>query len=277
MAKKKHILGILNPKDYPEDQQKLVAEFNQKLLALSEENARLTMTVSKKDQEKQNQIVGTVRLYNINITKDLIEDEIYDYSMGDGIPIFKTLNLPNPCPLPDFIEKTSALILKGSNQEKFREHFNRDRLLKAFEEGKYHHDLEYEMLLKPREAPHTLHHAILLTTEKDSGDVIAMCSARDITSLIQSQRQLYAARESINEGLLVMEALLRDYSSIWIVNSKTAFLRLFRFNEEIVTGSALNQATDISNYEEVLNSFIDKYVVEKEREKLYKEISLDNI
>ena len=126
MAEKKRILGILNPKDYPEDQQALVAEFNQKLLALSEENARLTMTVSKKDQEKQNQIVGTVRLYNINVTKDLIEDEIYDYSMGDGIPIFKTLNLPNPCPLNDFIEKTVALILKGSNQERFRNHFNRD-------------------------------------------------------------------------------------------------------------------------------------------------------
>ena len=37
MAEKKRILGILNPKDYPEDQQALVAEFNQKLLALSEE------------------------------------------------------------------------------------------------------------------------------------------------------------------------------------------------------------------------------------------------
>lgn len=277
MAEEKRILGILNPKDYPEDQQALVAEFNQKLLALSEENARLTMTVSKKDQEKQNQIVGTVRLYNINVTKDLIEDEIYDYSMGDGIPIFKTLNLPNPCPLNDFIEKTVALILKGSNQERFRNHFNRDRLLKAFEAGEYRQDLEYEMLLNPREAPHTFHHSILLTTEKDSGDVIAMCSARDITSLIQSQRQLNAAKESINEGLQVMEALLRDYSSIWIVNSKTAFLRLFSFNEDIVTNTALNQATDISNYQEVLKVLVERYVVEKEREKLLKEISLENI
>ncbi len=275
MNAKPHILGILNPDDYPKSQQKLVKDFNTKLLALNEENARLTMTVSQKDQRIQNSINGTSRVYNINLTKNLIEDEIYDYSKGVEIAWLKELGFSIPTLFDAFVKKTLETVVCDKSKEAYKNHFNREHLLKAYENGDCMQTLEYESYsLKFRDV-HTIRHSILLTKEQETSDVIAMCSARDITNLVKSNEQLDKAKELNEENFYVMEGLLRDFSSVWIVNHKTLNIRLFRENNSIVLKEAIKQAKKNPFYSDFMESFIKNYVAQRDQERLLNDIKIN--
>ena len=277
MNEKPHILGILNPDDYPKNQQKLVKDFNAKLLALSEKNARLTMTVSQKDQRIQNKINETSRIYNINLTKNLIEDEIYDYSHDEEIAWLKELGLPIPCPLDKFVKKSLEKVVSEKSKQEYKNHFDRDLLLKAYDEGNLNHTLEYEAFSPSDEDYHTIRHTILLSKEPASNDIIAMCSARDITSLVQSNKQLHKAKELNDENFYVMEALLRDFSSVWIVNYKTLGIRLFRINKDTVIKDVINQAKDYPDYKTFIEHFINNYVSPKDKDRLFVESEISTV
>ncbi len=277
MNEKPHILGILNPDDYPKNQQKLVKDFNAKLLALSEENARLTMTVSQKDQRIQNKINETSRIYNINLTKNLIEDEIYDYSHGDEVGWLKELGLPIPAPFDDFIKTSVAKLVSDKSKIDYKKHFNRNQLLKAYENGDYMHILEYEAYNPNDEDFHIIRHSILLSKDTDSNDIIAMCSARDITNLVQSNKDLNKARELNDENFYIMEALLRDFSSVWIINYKSLGIRLFRINKDTVIKDAITQATKYPEYKTFIEHFINNYVSPKDKDRLLLKTEVSNV
>ena len=277
MNSKPHILGILNPGDYPKSQQKLVKDFNEKLLALSEENARLTMTVSKKDQHIQNSINGTARIYNINLTKNLIEDEIYDFTQGSEFAWLKELGLPIPTPFDDFVKVTLKDVVTEKSKEAYKNHFDRERLLKAYKNGDFMHTLEYEAYSPRYKDLHIIRHSILLTKETVSNDIIAMCSARDITKFVQSNQQLNIAKEQNDESFYVMEGLLRDFSSIWIVDYKTSAIRLFRENNNLAIQSAIEYAQDNPDYTSLLEYFVNNFVSQKDKKRIFQAARISTV
>lgn len=212
MEEETKIVGLLDPKDYP-GCEKLVGDFNRKLLEISEENSRLTLTISKKEQKRQNTITGSVRVYNINVSRNLIEDEIFEHIGEEDLPVFEGLGLPNPCPLEDFIRRYTAKRVSPDDREAFRRHFNRKRLLKAYDAGEKEHTLYYRSLEGTGE-PEIVRHTIVLTENPQTGDIIAMCNAKDGTE----EERVLAYERTLKNIVLIHEAL---GSGQWVMDFDT--------------------------------------------------------
>jgi len=193
MDNNSEIIGLLNPSFYPADQWRLVEDFNQKLLQIAEGKARLTATISRKEQFRQTILADAVRIYNINLTKALVEDEIFEYYEGKEIPVLESMGLPVPCTMKDFLNKT-ALKVKEECIDSFWAHFDRESLIQGYKEGERSRNLEYatesstgiERIFK---------HTILMTVNSDTGDLIAMCCSKDI-SLQSSMVMVYEALDA---------------------------------------------------------------------------------
>jgi diguanylate cyclase (GGDEF)-like protein len=272
MSKKMQVLGLLRPEEYPESQRKLVEDFNSKLLALDGEKTRLTMTVSKQEQERQVKITNVVRIYNINITRNLIEDEIYDYRNNKGHALLKQMNLPIPCPLKDFVRKSSEQIIGKKALEDYRNYFNQNRILEEFDKGNINQSFEYEVVYEEDNSLHAIQHTMILQREQSTNDIIAMCSARDITAVTQSKRQLVAAQESVERGLFVIEGLMKDFYSIWLINKNTMEMTLFKAGNDPEMKKRVSRLVEIGNYNQGIIEYADNYIVPQDRERVLREV-----
>lgn len=193
-----NVIGLLDPNDYPADQRRLVFDYNQKLLLLSEKKATLSTTISRRDQFRQAILADAVRVYNINLTKGLIESEIYEFSDGIENAVLASFGLPCPCSLEDFIDRTSKNV-KEECLESFKNHFNRESLIEGYKDGERSRNLEYATL-SDSGFGRIIKHTILMTIDSDTGDLIAMCCSKDITL----QSSMVTVYEALNTGMWSM-------------------------------------------------------------------------
>lgn len=277
MGQETKILGMLRAEDYPEDQRKLVEDFNSKLLLISEENSRLTYTISRKEQLRQTRINGAIRIYNINVTLNEIEDEIFEYIDGEALPVFERMGLPCPCPLELFVERVIEVRkLDKMTAERFAQHFNRDNLLYAYQSGAYEQVLNYELIMDDGKT-HLIHHTIFMTVEPNHNHIIAMCSAKDITEQAETNKALTEAKDTINQELSVIEGLTKGFYCIFLINPWDCSMKLFRFtgSEDMTELLKLSQSSEF--YDAVMNEYLDDYVEKSERSRLRKQVSFDSV
>lgn len=268
MASGLKTIGLLREEDYPEEQRTLVADFNRKLIELSGDKYTLTQTISKQEQLRQTVITGQTRVYNINLSLNMIEDEIFEYIDGEQRAVFEYMGLPCPCPLDIFLPKIIDFRkLDKTNADRFERHFDRERLLNAFSAGIYEHVLNYEAT-QDDGCVHIIHHTILLTSERDHGHIIAMCSAKDITAQAAIDKELTEAKDTIKQDMRVYEALTREYHTIFLINPIDHTMKLFRST----SGDGITEQLILSRaemvYEDIMSEYVDRCSLPGERDKM---------
>lgn len=271
-----HIEGLLDPANYPADQAGLVNDFNKKLLAISEDNFRLTNTVSKKEQIRTTKLLDAIRVYNINISKGMIEDEIYQRHGDETVGMLNEMKLDHPCRLDDFAETLSGMLSTRESKKAIKKYLDRDRLLEAFANGETEQQLSYDMIFGDG-LNHTIFHKMLLTLDENTYDIIAMCSAKDITKMTDADRRLELAQNTIDNGLRVIDGLTKDCSVIWLVDPHDFSMQLFSTSGNSFIPAAVAMAISIGEYEGTKDAYCDEYIVESERERIRKEASRENV
>lgn len=264
-------LGLIKYEDYPDVPQGLINEFNEKLLAVAERNSRLTQTISKKEQFRQVTISNSIRVYNINLTQNQIEDEIYEYIDGEWNRVLSMLELSCPCPLPVFIEKILEKRIDPVSHEVFRSHFDRERLIDDYENRNLAHSAEY-LIRDVGNGPRVVSHTILLNKNYESGDIIAMCSAKDITEQYEARERLKDAQEAVAQSYGIISGLSQEYHTLWTVDADTMGMHLFRSTGHGTIYDAVQLGIDLMNYSRFIKTYVNEYVDVSDRERVAREV-----
>lgn len=74
------------------------------------------------------------------------------------------------------------------------------------------------------------------------------------------------------EAFGVIEALSREYHTIWIVNKETLAMRLIRSEDMRVIQHAMQKGVDFSRYDTASKGYVDYFVFEDERERMSREV-----
>ncbi len=150
-------------------------------LALQSSNEKLRRTLSQEEQFRMASLSGSLMVYNINLTKDLIEDEFYEIVDGKRYPMLEMVGLSAPCNFDEFCKRWSERKVPEDSRENFLHLFNRQYMLDTYARGEQLVEFEFDTMIG-RGIPVTLRSTALLLVDQESGDLLAMVSGKDVTA-----------------------------------------------------------------------------------------------
>lgn len=159
--------------------------------------------VSRDDQFRRAALSGALMVYNINLTKNLIEEEFYEIVDGVHYPMLQLVGLTAPCSFDVFCQRWNESKVPEESKETFLKLYNRQYLLDAYAKGHYQLEIEFDSTIG-RGIPVTLRNTILLIKDPESGEILAMVNAKDVTSQRKAEndkrRALQAAYDSVRRA-----------------------------------------------------------------------------
>ena len=163
-------------------------ELEQANVHIQESNEMLRHALRAEEQYRQAIISEAVYVYNINVTKNLIEEDFYDQTDGQAGPVLAQVGLQAPCKADDFFLNWSKTKIFPEDREIYVQATNTRQMLEAYERGENELVIEYEVE-GPNEQPMVLRRTILLTKDESNGDVLALINAKDITEVRRKDKE----------------------------------------------------------------------------------------
>ncbi len=171
--------------------------------ALKNSNEALRRTISQEEQFRRASLSGAILVYNINLTKNLIEDEFYEIVDGKRYPMLQLVGLKAPCNFDEFCKRWSEAKILKESKETFLKYFNREYFLDSYARGEQRLESEFGTIIG-RGIPVTLHNTALLVRNNASGDIIAMVNGKDVSAQREEEyrqkRALQEAYEAANNA-----------------------------------------------------------------------------
>lgn len=151
-------------------------------------NHMLRRTLSAEEQYRQAIVSEAVFVFNVNVTRNLIEEEFYEMIDGQMEPVLSRMGVKAPCNADDFFLRWSKERVFPEDREVYVQTINTRHLLEAYERGE--NELIMEIEASDSEGqPVVLRHTILLTKDGASGDILALNNAKDITDIRRKDRE----------------------------------------------------------------------------------------
>lgn len=141
-------------------------------------------------KERQYRIAITANAictYDINLTKDLIEEDIVREVDGRPVSFLKELGLEIPCSASEWFEKRKQFVLEESMRE-YCASINVKNLKECFERGEAEVDVEYWRRDFGGENI-CVRQSFIMTRDDDTNDIMVMVVAKDITESVKAQRE----------------------------------------------------------------------------------------
>lgn len=171
------------------------AELVQAKKELEEANAKirksnhmLRRTLSAEEQYRQAIVSEAVFVFNVNVSKNLIEEEFYEMIDGQMEPVLSRMGMQAPCNADDFFLRWGKERVFPEDREVYVQTINTRHLLEAYERGENELVMEIETSGADGQ-PEVLRHTILLTKDGVSGDILALNNAKDITDIRRKDRE----------------------------------------------------------------------------------------
>lgn len=155
---------------------------------IQESNRKLRRTLSVEEQYRQAIVSEAVLVFNVNVTRNLIEEEFYEIVDGQMEPVLARMGMQAPCNADDFFLSWSKERVFPVDREVYVQTVNTRHLLESYERGENELIIEIEAS-GSGEQPMVLRHTILLTKDDVSGDILALNNAKDITEVRRKDRE----------------------------------------------------------------------------------------
>lgn len=154
---------------------------------INESNIVLRKTLSAEEQYRHAITSEAVFVYNVNVSRNLIEDDFYEDRNGEKVAVLPLVGMKAPCEADEFFFRWSKEMIFPEDRELFIQTINTKHLLEAYERG------ENELIIEVETAgtgdmPQILRYTILLTKDAESGDILALNNAKDITESKRKER-----------------------------------------------------------------------------------------
>lgn len=125
--------------------------------------------------------------FEINLTQDLIEQNIIRTINGQKISLLERVGLTAPCAASEYFEKWKQFVLPESLQE-YTSTLSTKNMIKSFEDGEGEVIAEY-WEEDPQGNQMCVRQSFIMTRDDDTGDIMAMVISKDITEQIRKQRE----------------------------------------------------------------------------------------
>ena len=97
---------------------------------------------------------------------------------------------------------------------------------------------------------------------------------RNVDAIVEEERRHTRIQQ---EQLRIIEALSREYHSLFKINAQTRKMSLYRTDGVGMDVGRIGKLLESGNYEDVLEKYIDAYVVEEDRQRLKESTELNNL
>lgn len=180
---------------------------------LRSSNEQLRQTINREEQFRQATLSGATMVYDINLTRNLIENEFYEIVDGRRYPVLQLVGLTAPCSFDEFCTRWCQAKVPEESRENFLRTFNRRYLLHAYAEGEYLLEMEFDTAIG-RGIPVTLRTTAMLA--QDGGNILARMNSKDVSRQREEEHRqreaLRQAYESANEANAAKSSFLARMS-----------------------------------------------------------------
>lgn len=154
--------------------------------------------LSQEEQYRQAIVSEAILVYNVNISQDLLEDNIYVMLDNKPISVLGLVGLEAPCRASEFFSRFASDGVQEEYKSAFAEGNNIGNLKAAFERGENEQVIEFAVYFSGRTM--ILRQTMLLFRDLDTNDIIGLCNCKDITKTrqkeLESQRALKDALDA---------------------------------------------------------------------------------
>ncbi len=221
----------------------------------------LRNTISRGMRLSSAVMADTVATYELDITRNMVvggdsrRPEIFYPVPG--------VNIPGP--LPDHAA-TWGQRIQPPVRERFEKLVRQDVLLSMFEKGETEAVLEYKVYDQTG-AEVYLQETLRLSTDELTGHVMAACLMRDIT------RQKHTEEQNL-QRMEVIEALTREYDSVFFVDLDADSYEIFRVRDNI---RKLYGRCFVSGYVDTVEEFANWCVFPHDRENFMRRLAPEEL
>ncbi len=161
-----------------------ITEIKEKELHIQAERA----LAIRKEQQYQVALMSTSFCScEINLSKDMIEQDIVGTSNGEKVSFISRAGMSVPCKASEFFEKWKEFVLPES-KEVYSAVINTEELLKIFDEGKREVAVEYWSNGFDEEQI-CVRQSFAMTRDENTGDVMVLVISKNVTEQVRRQRE----------------------------------------------------------------------------------------
>lgn len=163
----------------------------QNITDVKEKELRIQKKISVADRkERQYQIAVTSNAfcsYEFNLTRDLIESDIFRTSDGEKMSLLEKVGLKPPCKASECFALWKRFILEES-MEDYAAAVNIDSLKERFENGELEVTVDY-WCTAFTDSQMCIRQSFIMTRDQDTDDIMVMVVSKDITAQVKKQRE----------------------------------------------------------------------------------------
>ena len=223
---------------------------HQKMIDAASSRERQYMTAITSD---------AVAVYEVNLSKDLMEGKAVRFVGDEEVSIVEAMGLSIPCRYSEFMKRLGRH-LPGSSRQDYYDHCSPEYLLSCYEKGIL--DPCYDFWIQDSEGKWFYAHAVFVITKNEiTGNIVAIVLIKDHSEIIKKQEQNIKQMEMI-------QALSVDYANVYWVNLTRDTVQAFRMSDVIVKN--FGNRFQEGSYIKLIHFYVKVSVYEPDRERLLK-------
>ena len=200
-----------------------------------------------------------IAIYEINLSKDLMEGKATRFVGDEEITIAEDMGFSMPNSYSEFVRCLGKRVHSSSRQE-YYDHCSPEYLLSCYEKGIL--DPCFDFWIQDGSGRWIYAHKIFVITKNEiTGDIVAIALIKDHSELRKKQDQNIKQMEMI-------QALSVGYANVYWVNLTLDTVQAFRMSNEIIKN--FGNRFQEGSYIELIRFYVETSVYEPDREMLLK-------
>ena len=261
-------------KDLKKENESLAIE-NERLVKENEcltkeiENLRKELGMKSEYLEATNS--NALAVYNFNLTKNLIENEIVMQTVNGPYKLMESLGLTPPCRMEELFQPLCRANIDDENYLYWcLKFFDRDFLLDWYVKGKKEVTFEYRRF-EDASGPRYLRQTMIMAKNPDSGDIIVRGNAKDVTNRYRMLGNVTKKDEDVTHAAL-LKSLSDMFHAVYFID-----FRMKSYIALTTTDLLKRQVAVYMNAQDALYGCCDFFVKEEFRAGVRDFFNLDSV
>lgn len=248
----------------------VIKELEQKTL-LEEQRIQLKDALIKSEQYKNAVLADAIIIYEINLSKNVIKEEMWEEIDGNRTELLKIVGMSVPADYDVFQKRWAQQRVVSEFKEIYERETNREYLLKRFQEGHAESTFEFRAIMGIGKEIY-MRHTIFMAQDEETGDVIAYCNVKNITEqkardlqMRQYEQLFIVTAANIYSGILQVEIGTQITKRVMLRDRKIEVQEVGNWNEYLEKQLAYVHPDDVKAVAENLDieSFMEIPVNDK--------------
>ncbi len=153
-------------------------------------------TLSQEEQYRRAIVSDSILVYNVNVSRNLVEDDVFMRLDEKTVSVSEMLGLDMPCVADEFYGRFAEKIVTDEYREAFIESMNAEKLRAAFDRGETEHIIEFAGYFLEGKLV-IMRQTMLLFEDLKTNCIIGLCNCKDIT---ETKRKEFESRQALKDA-----------------------------------------------------------------------------